>query len=148
MLRQTQSKSLATSNQAGTSGAGHSKNIRLGRIDVAGLEHGERRRLTAHGTVLVLVISWCRPELLPRCTERAKKRRVRVTIHWRLCALGNNAGLAAQLIGRLTPSVSYVRHLQAEDSLTSTTVSRAAAAHIMELKVTYAEFKGTNKRGS
>ena len=107
MLRQTQSKSLATSNQAGTSGAGHSKNIRLGRIDVAGLEHGERRRLTAHGTVLVLVISWCRPELLPRCTERAEERRVRVTIHWRLSAVGNDAGLAAQLIRRLAPTISH-----------------------------------------
>ena len=55
MLRQTQNKSLATSTQAGSLGAGHSKNIRLGRIDVAGFEHGERRRLAAHGTVLVLV---------------------------------------------------------------------------------------------
>ena len=125
MRRRTQNKSLATSTQAGTSGAGHSKNIRWGRIDVAGLEHGERRRSAAHGTVLVLVnsqsgtvaIQTCilqsnfeRPvlnterrlgfknhhrehkqttnkqlllnsiscELLPRCTERAEKRRVRV----------------------------------------------------------------------
>ena len=37
------------------SGAGQSKNIRWGHIDVSGFEDGERRRLAAHGTVLVPV---------------------------------------------------------------------------------------------